>query len=79
MVDMPWQISSVQNPLLSSEQQIEYQSKIGSCLCIVISTRPECLFAINLLYKSNSIYIASTPDHGLVFSSREGVVLYMVL
>ena len=90
MVDVPRQIVSDNNPLLSTEQQTEYQSKIGSCLWIVNSTRPDCLFAINILSRythSPTIqdmksvdrvlqYIASTPDHGLVFYSKEGVVLY---
>ena len=80
MVDVPRQIISDNNPLLSAEQQTEYQSKIGSCLWIVNSTRPDCLFAITILSRythSPTIqdmksvdrvlqYIASTPDHGLV-------------
>ena len=76
--------------MLNAEQHTEYQSKIGSCLWIVNSTRPDCLYAINILSRythSPTIndmkavdrvlqYIASTPEHGLVFSSTEGVVLY---
>ena len=90
MLDVPRPVVSEQNPLLNTEQHIEYQSKIGSCLWIDNSTRPDCLFAINILSRytySPTIndmkavdrvlqYIASTPEHGLIFSSTEGVVLY---
>ena len=83
MLDVPSQVVSEQNPLLNAEQQSEYQSKIGSCLWMVKSTRPDCLFAINILSRythlptTNNVkavdrvlqYFASTPEHGLIFSS----------
>ena len=84
MVDVPRQIIADNNPLLSTEQQTEYQSKIGSCLWIVNSTRPDCLFAINILSRYTHLptlqdmksidrliqYIARTPAYGLAFSSK---------
>ena len=81
MVDIPRQISSDQNLLLSTEKQT-HQSKIGSCLLIVNSTRPDCLFTIKILSRytySPTLqdmksagrtlqYIAGTPDHNPIVS-----------
>jgi hypothetical protein len=90
MLDNPRPITSDTNPLLNETEKQLYQSKIGSCLWLVNATRPDALFAVNMLsrythsptlFDMKAIdrvlqYIASTPDYGLVFSSTEGVVLY---
>ena len=90
MVDNPRPIISDTNPLLNNTDQQLYQSKIGSCLWLANATRPDTLFAVNMLSRYTHAptlfdmkaidrvlqYIAGTPDHGLVFFSDEGVVLY---
>ena len=90
MVDTVRPPSSKSNPLLSTAEQTLYMSKVGSCLWLVNSKRPESLYALNMLSRHTHAptvhdmkemdrvlqYIASTPDLGLTFSSTEGVVLY---
>jgi hypothetical protein len=90
MVDTPRPLISDTNPELNKLDQQLYQSKIGSCLWLANATRPDTLFAVNMLSRYTHAptlfdmkaidrvlqYIAGTPDHGLVFFSDEGVVLY---
>ena len=49
MVDTVRPPSSKSNPLLSTAEQTLYMSKVGSCLWLVNSTRPESLYALNML------------------------------
>ena len=90
MVDVPRPKPSPTNPVLDAAGINEYQSKVGSCLWLVNSTRPDGLQAINMLSRYTHTptafdmkavdrvlqYIAGTAEYGLMFSSNEGVVLY---
>ena len=90
MLDTIRPIASVDNPLLSTQEQTSYQAKVGSALWLTNGTRPDSLFAVNIRSRYTHIptkydmhamdrvlqYLASTPDLGLTFSSTEGVILY---
>eukprot|EP01035_Chromulina_nebulosa_P025306 gene25306-33026_t len=89
MIESPRKPSSDTNPLLNSHLIELFQSKVGTLLYLANQTRPDILFAVNMMSRQTKQptkhdmlavdrilqYVAGTPTLGLTFHSNDGIVL----